>query len=131
MLHGPRAVQVRGHAQDMDMAGADLDHKEHIQAAQGHRAVDMKEVACQHRPCLGVQELPPGIPAALRGGRYPQPPQHPPDRGRPDPVAQAERLALDPARLLPIQMPGASPAAASTATIHAPTRRRRFWGAGT
>ncbi len=33
----------------MDMAGADLDHEEHVDPAQGHRAVDMEEIAGQHR----------------------------------------------------------------------------------
>jgi len=32
LLHRPRAVRMRGHAQDMDMAGADLDHEEHVDA---------------------------------------------------------------------------------------------------
>jgi hypothetical protein len=30
----------------MDMAGADLDHEEHVQAAQGDLAVDVEEIAC-------------------------------------------------------------------------------------
>jgi hypothetical protein len=60
LLHGPRAVRMRGHAQEMDMAGAHLDHEEYVQAAQGDRAVDMEEVACQHGGGLGAQELLPG-----------------------------------------------------------------------
>jgi hypothetical protein len=35
LLHGPRTVRERGHAQDMDMAGADLDHD--IQGGAGTR----------------------------------------------------------------------------------------------
>jgi hypothetical protein len=71
---GPDDVRVRRHAQDMDMAGADLDHEEHVQAAQGHRAVDMEEVAREHhRRGLKAQELPPRRAAALRRGRYPRP----------------------------------------------------------
>jgi hypothetical protein len=45
LLHRPRPVRVRGHAQDMHLAGANFDDKEHIQAAQSHRAVHVKEVA--------------------------------------------------------------------------------------
>jgi hypothetical protein len=29
LLHHPGTLRVRGHAQDMDMAGADFDHEEH------------------------------------------------------------------------------------------------------
>jgi len=81
LLGGPRPVRVGGHAQDMDVAGADLDDEEHVQAAQRHLAVDMEEVAHQHGLCLGAQELPPGIVAASRpntrstvatGYRHPQ-----------------------------------------------------------
>jgi len=39
LLCGPRPVRVRGHAEDMHIPGADLDHEEAIQALQGHRAV--------------------------------------------------------------------------------------------
>jgi hypothetical protein len=92
------------------MTGADLDQEEHVQTAHGHRAVDMEEVARQHRRGLGTQELPPGRAAALRRGRDPQPPQYPPHRRRPDLVAEAEQLALDPlvapARVLPRHLHG-------------------------
>jgi hypothetical protein len=54
----------------------------------------LDEVAGRHRRGLGAQELPPGGTAALRHGRYPQAFQDPPHRGGPDPVAQAEQLAL-------------------------------------
>ena len=30
LLHGPGAIWVRGHAQDVDMAGTDLDDEEHV-----------------------------------------------------------------------------------------------------
>jgi hypothetical protein len=59
LLHRPRPIRVRRHAQDMDMAGADLEHEEYVEAAHGHRAVDMEEIARQHRGGLGAQELPP------------------------------------------------------------------------
>jgi hypothetical protein len=87
------------------MAGAHLDHEEHIEAAQGNRAVDMEEIAHQHRGGLRLQELSPGGPGAPGCGWDPQPFQDAPHRGRPDPVPQAEQLALDPlvppARVLP------------------------------
>jgi Plasmid pRiA4b ORF-3-like protein len=85
--------------------GADLNYEEYVDAAQGDRAVDVKEVACQHRRGLRAQELPPGGPGALWRGRYPRPSQHSPHRGGSDPVPEAEQLALDPfvapARVLP------------------------------
>ena len=31
LLHGPRAVRVRGDAEDMDVTGAQLDHEEHVE----------------------------------------------------------------------------------------------------
>jgi len=72
-------------------------------------AVDVEEVARQHRGGLRSQELPPGRAAAPRRGRDPQAPQHPPHRGCPDPVAEAEQFALDPlvapARVLPRHLP--------------------------
>jgi hypothetical protein len=43
----------------MNMTGADLEHEEYVQAAQGHRAVHREEVARQYRRGLGSQELPP------------------------------------------------------------------------
>jgi hypothetical protein len=33
----------------MDVAAADLDHEKRVDAAQGNRAVDMEEIARQHR----------------------------------------------------------------------------------
>jgi hypothetical protein len=44
LLCGPWAVRVRGHAEDMHIPGADLDHEEAVQALQGHRAVHVEEV---------------------------------------------------------------------------------------
>jgi len=86
LLHGPRAVRVHGHAQDMDMAGAGLDNDEHVDPAQGHRAAGMEEIARQHRGRVRAQELPPRRAAALRRGRNPQPSQDPPHREGPGPV---------------------------------------------
>src|SRR5450755_1235397 len=86
LLHRPGAARLRGHAQDMAMAGAHLDHEEHADTAQGNRAVDMEEIACQHGRGLGAQELPPRGPGAVRRGRYPQALQYSPHRGCPAPV---------------------------------------------
>ena len=64
---------------------------------QGHRAVHVEEVGGEHRRCLGVQELPPrrvGAPLRCRGDL--QRLEDPADRGRADPVAKLEQLALDP-----------------------------------
>jgi len=54
-------------AEDMDPAGADLEHEEHIQALQEH-CVDGEEVAGQEACGLGSQE---GAPGGVRppGGR--------------------------------------------------------------
>lgn len=48
---------VRGDTQHVDVAGTGLDHEEDVQAPQGRGAVDVEEVACQRRVCLGPQEL--------------------------------------------------------------------------
>jgi len=102
-----------GHAQDVDMTSADLDHEEHVQPTQGDRAVDVEEIACQHGRGLRAQELPSGGPGPLRRGRYPQPFQHPSNCGGPDPVAQAEQLALDPL----VAQPGFSRAICSISNV--------------
>jgi hypothetical protein len=57
LLYRPCAVRVPSHSQDMDMAAAQFDYKEHIDAAQGDHAVDVKEShasiveACVCRNC--------------------------------------------------------------------------------
>jgi hypothetical protein len=60
LLCGPRPVRVRGHAEDMHIPGADLDHEEAVQALQGHRAVHVEEVGRKHRRGLRAQEILPG-----------------------------------------------------------------------
>jgi hypothetical protein len=63
LLNRPRAVRVPGDAEDMDMAGADLDNEQHIEAAQGDSAVHVEEVArkkgraCVRRNCRQVDLL--------------------------------------------------------------------------
>ena len=52
------------------MAGAGLDHEEHVQTPQGHRAVDVEEIARQHgrRPgCAGTAARSCGCAAARAG----------------------------------------------------------------
>ena len=53
LLGGPGPVWVRGHAEDVLIAGANLDHEEAVQALQGHRAVDVKRSPPQALSRLG------------------------------------------------------------------------------
>jgi len=69
LLGGPWAVRVRGHAEDVHVAGADLDHEEAVQALEGHRAVHVEEVGREYGRGLRVQELPPGRVGAPLGRR--------------------------------------------------------------
>ena len=59
LLSGPRAVRVRGDPEDMDVAAADFDDEEAVQAPEGH-AVHVEEVGGEHHGGLRVQELAPG-----------------------------------------------------------------------
>ena len=77
------------------MAGGHLQYEEHIDAAQRDRAVNVEEVAGQHRGGLRAQEPLPCRVIALRRGRDPQALQDRPHRGRPDLDAQAEQFTLD------------------------------------
>jgi hypothetical protein len=77
------------------VARAGLDDEEAVQAPEGHRAVDVKEVNGKNRGGLGIQELPPrciGVP--LRRRRDPQSLEDPADRRHADPVAELQQLAL-------------------------------------
>ena len=58
VVHGPSRCAVT--PEDVHVAGADLDHEEAVQAPQGHGAVYVEEVGCEHGRGLGMQELPPG-----------------------------------------------------------------------
>ena len=65
LLGGPRPIGMCGHAQDMQVAVADLEHEQHVEPPQRERAVDVEEVDRQHAGGLGAQELPPtgvGVP---------------------------------------------------------------------
>jgi hypothetical protein len=64
MLRPSPAIRVRGHAENMDVAAAHLDHEEHMDAAQGHPAQSTWEKsnvgiaeACVRRNCRHVVRL--------------------------------------------------------------------------
>src|SRR4051794_25482090 len=96
LLGGPGSVRVSGHAQDMQVAVADLEHEQHVEASQRKRAVDVEEVDCEHAGGLGAQELPPagiGVPDRCRwdpGAR-----QDPPERRGADTATEVEQFAPD------------------------------------
>jgi hypothetical protein len=54
LLGRPWSVRIRGGAEDVDVAAADLEHEEHLDPAECDRAVDVEEVACQHRGRLAA-----------------------------------------------------------------------------
>jgi hypothetical protein len=47
---------MRGHAQDVQVAVADLEHEQHVKPTQRRRAVDVEEV---HREHAGFQNAAP------------------------------------------------------------------------
>jgi len=70
LLGSPRPVRMGCDPEDVDVARADLDDEQAVQAPEGHRAVDVKEVGGEHGRGLRVQELPPGrvgVPFWCRG----------------------------------------------------------------
>jgi hypothetical protein len=72
LLRRPGSVWFGGGAKDVDVAGVDLDHEEHVDPPQRHGAVDVEEVACERGRRLSAQELSPGRPVSPCGrGRYP------------------------------------------------------------
>jgi hypothetical protein len=97
LLRGPPAVRVGRRAEDMDVAAADLQHEQHVDPPDGERAVDVEEVAGQHRRSLRAQELPPGrVGVPVRCGRYARPFQDPLDGRGTDLVSELEQLTLNP-----------------------------------
>jgi len=95
LLGGPWPVRVRGDPEDMNVAVADFDDEEAVQAPEGH-AVHVEEVDGEHRGGLRVQELAPGrvgVPLGCRG--YLQSLENPSDGGRADPMTELEKLALN------------------------------------
>ncbi len=49
-----------GGAEDVDVAGGEFHHEEHVDPLECHGAVDVEEVAGQHAGGLRVQESSPG-----------------------------------------------------------------------
>jgi hypothetical protein len=95
-----------GHAQDVQIAVADIEGKQHVDPLQGERAVDVEEVDRERARGLRTQELPPtGVTVPQRRWWDAVALQDPPDRRSAHAVAELEQLALDPlvapARVLP------------------------------
>src|SRR5258706_5583084 len=92
--HGPRSVSIPTFT---NVAGADFDDEQAVQALQRRRALEMEEIGGGHGRRLGVRELPPGrAGVTFRRGRNTQCLENPADRGRADPVTGLQQLALDP-----------------------------------
>ena len=97
LLGSPEPVRVCGHSEDVHLPAADLDDEEAVQALERDGAIDMEEIAGEHRGGLRSKEPPPcgaGIP--LRRGRYLQLPEDPADARGAHLVAELQQLALDP-----------------------------------
>src|SRR6185437_4510384 len=106
LLGGPGSVGMCGHAQDVEVAVADLEYEQHVEPPQGERAVDVEEVDREHAGGLGAQELSPGgVGVPHRRGWDAVTLEDPTDGRGADAVAELEQLALDPhvspARVLP------------------------------
>ncbi len=56
LLRSPRTVRVRGGTQDVHVPSPDLHDEEDVQSPQGHRAVDVEQVAGEDGRRLGPQE---------------------------------------------------------------------------
>jgi hypothetical protein len=48
LLHGPRPVRVLGHAQDVQVAVAELEREQDVEPPERYRAVDVEEVDREH-----------------------------------------------------------------------------------
>ena len=98
LLGGPGPVGVRGDAEDVQVAVADLEHEQDVEPSQRERAVDVEEVDGEHAGGLCAQELPPagvGVPGWRRWD--PVALEDPADRRGADAVAEFEQFTLDPA----------------------------------
>ena len=88
---------MRGHAEDVQVAVADLEHEQDVEPPQRHRAVDVEEVDREHAGGLGAQELPPaGVGMPRWRWRDAVALEDSADRRGADAVAELEQLALDP-----------------------------------
>jgi hypothetical protein len=97
LLRSPESVGMSGHAQDVQVAVADLEHEQHVESPQRERAVDVEEVDREHAGRLGAQKLPPTNVGVPRRSRWdPVTLQDAPDGRGADAVAELEQLALDP-----------------------------------
>jgi hypothetical protein len=52
---------MHGHTEHVQVAVADLEHEQHVDPPQGHRALDVEEVDREHAGGLRAQELPPTL----------------------------------------------------------------------
>jgi hypothetical protein len=96
LLSGPGSVGVGAGVKDLNVAGVDLDHEEHVDSLQRDSAVDVEEVAGQHGRRLGAEELSPGRSVCSGGSRRdPQLLEDASDRGGADSAADLEEFALD------------------------------------
>jgi hypothetical protein len=87
----PTPVGMRGHAQDVQEAVADLECEQDVESPERHRAVDVEEADREHAGGLRVQELPPTrIGPPHRRRRYPVLSADPADRRGADAVAELE-----------------------------------------
>jgi len=81
LLGRPGSVGMAGHAEDVQVAVADLEYEQDVEPSQRDRTVDVEEVDGQHAGGLGAQELPPaGVGVPLRCWRDPVAAQDPADR---------------------------------------------------
>jgi hypothetical protein len=111
LLDCPQPIGIRGDPENVHVTRAYLHDEQAVQALESHCAIHMEEVDGEHRRCLGAQELPPsrvGLPSRRR--RDLQSLEDATDRGRADPVAELEQLALNPlispAAVLGGELPG-------------------------
>ena len=97
LLGGPRSVGMPRHAQDVQVAIADLEHEQDVEPPQRERAVDVEEVDREHAGRLRAQELPPtGVGAPRRRRWDPVTLEDATDGRGAHAVAECEQLALDP-----------------------------------
>jgi hypothetical protein len=88
---------MAGHAEDVQVAVADLEGEQDIEPLQ-RGAVDVEEVHSQHRGGLGAQELASAHVGGPRRRRCdPVAAQDPADRRGADAVAEFEQFVLNPA----------------------------------